>query len=351
MARKQAVQIACTGAAMLLLLSACSSNTSPSDSSDSKPLLAYSQPATDPYQSAQMAGIVGQFEEQGFDSLPPTNADGDPGQQLVDVKSLVNQGAEGILMAIWDAQAIKPALDYAEDKDVEVVVVDLAPAAGHAGMVVRTDNFKMGEEACEAMGPQVEPGETVLTIDGDPRSTNGRERAEGFNGCMESNYPDVSLKHVSTNWQVDAAASGIQTNFNQNPDIAGVFVHSDTVFYPTILDTLEKAGHLNKVGEPGHVALVSIDGGPASLRAIRDGYQDAVIEQPIAEFMVRGVEYLGALIAGETFEVGPTDHGSEITEYNGNLADMLPSVVVTPDTIDKSERWGDQEFAIKEFAG
>ncbi|WP_223693837.1 sugar ABC transporter substrate-binding protein [Leifsonia poae] len=249
----------------------------------------YSQPAVDPYQSAESKGVMAEYARLGHGTIPATNANGSASQQLADVQTLVNQGASGIVMSVLDAQAIVPAIQYANKKNVPVVAIDEAPKGGKVSMIVRADNVKMGELACEQMGALVKAGQGVVTLDGDPTSSNGRDRTDGFNECMAAKFPGVKLYHVATKWSAATAATGLQTAFNQHDDVAGVYVQSDTTFYPTVLDTLKKLGKTAKVGESGHVALVSVDGGPASLAAIRSGQQDAVVEQPLSDYITFGV--------------------------------------------------------------
>lgn len=343
------ILVACVGT--ITLLSGCASSGNASGSSKSSLKFAYSQPAVDPYQNAEAKGVIAEYQKLGYSYLPATNANSSASQQLTDVETLVNQGAKGIVMSVLDAQAIIPAIKYANKHNVAIVPIDEAPAGGKVAMIVRADNVKMGELACEQMGKLVKSGQSVLTLDGDPTSSNGRDRTNGFNDCMAKNFPGVTLYHIATKWSAATAASGMQTAFNQHPDIAGLYVQSDTTFYPTVLDTLAKLGKKAKVGEPGHVAVVSIDGGPASLAAIRSGVQDAVVAQPLQDYIKYGVQYASEAANGKTFKVGATTHDSTISTYHGNLVDLLPSPVITKTNVASSDNWGNESWAKKAFAG
>ncbi len=324
--------------------------TSSSAGAPSSIKLAYSQPATDPYQNAEQQGVIGQYKTLGYKYLPATNAGGSAAQQLTDVESLINQGAKGIVMSVLDANAIIPAIKYANKHNVPIVPIDEAPAGGKVTMIVRADNVNMGKLACEQMGKLVPAGKAVLTLDGDPTSSNGRDRTNGFNDCMSKQFPKVTLYHVATKWSAATASSGLQTAFNQHKDINGVYVQSDTTFYPTVLQTLKKIGKTATVGQPGHVAIVSVDGGPAALNAIRAGIQDAVVEQPLLDYIKYGVQYITEALAGKTFTTGKTDHNSTITTYEGNLVDLLPTPVITKANVDSGVAWANQPFAKKAFA-
>jgi ribose transport system substrate-binding protein len=346
--RKLLIPFVAVGA-VSVLLAGCSS-AGGAGATDGEITLGYSQPHTDPFQNAEQKGVIERYAEEGYAYLPATNADRDAAQQIADIQTLINQGAKGLIISVGDSAAIVPAIEYANEYDVPIVAIDEAPASGKIAMIVRADNVALGELACQEMGKGVEAGSTVLTLDGDQVTSNGRDRTSGFNDCMDKNFPDVKLVHVATEWDPAKAANGIETQFNQNPDIAGVYVQSDATFYPSLLDTMDQIGKLTKVGEPGHVTLVSVDASPMAMTAIRDGFQDAAISQPLTDYITYGVEYLVGAIEGETFEAGPTDHNSTIGEYNGNLVDLLDTPVVTPANVEDDALWGNQDFAIEAFA-
>lgn len=315
-----------------------------------EPTLGYSQPHTDPFQNAEQQGVIRRFKAQGYAVLPATNANRNAAQQITDIRTLINRGADGLVISVGDANAIVPAIKYANEQKVPIVAIDEAPAGGRIAMIVRANNVELGEKACQAMGKRVDEGATVLTLDGDPVTSNGRDRTNGFNDCMAKNFPGIKLVHVATGWDPAKAAGGLETQFNRTPDIAGVYVQSDATFYPTVIQTMKRIGALHKADSPEHVTLVSVDASPLALNAIRDNYQDAAIDQPMVGYINRGVEYLTRAINGETFKKGPTDHNSTIVDYKGNLADQLATPVITADNVDNSDFWGNKPFAKKAFA-
>ncbi len=341
----------------ILMISACSSapagtasQAGPAASLDpSKTILSYSQPHTDPFQNAEMEGSMQKFAELGFQTIPATNSDRGASQQITDIQTLINKGAKGLLISVGDADAIVPAIEYANDASVPLVAIDEAPASGRIAMIVRADNVAMGALACDEMGKRVRAGTTVITLDGDPVTANGRDRTNGFNDCMKQKFPDVKLVNVATGWDPAKAATGIETALNQYKNVSGIYNQSDATFFPTILDTLKSQGHLVPVGQEGHITQVSIDASPMAMTAIRNGYLDAAVSQPMTDYIDYGVDYLIRSLKGETFTEGATDHNSTITTYKGNLVDMLPTPVVTKDNVDDPNLWGNKPFAIKAF--
>jgi ribose transport system substrate-binding protein len=121
----------------------------------------------------------------------------------------------------------------------------------------------------------------------------------------------------------------------------GIFQQSDYALSAT-LNVLTQAGRDAKVGEAGHIYNISIDATPQALQLVRDGALDAAISQPLDGYAKYGVQYLKDALAGKELTVGPTDHGSEIVEFNGNLMDLLPATLVKIGNVDDAALWGNQ---------
>jgi ABC-type sugar transport system substrate-binding protein len=277
---------------------------------------------------------------QGLKVLEPTNADGDSGKQNTDVRNLISAGAQGLIVVANDSKAIVPALDYAAQQNVPVVSIDIGPDGGKVAAIVRANNVGMGEQACEDMAKSVGFKGKVLSLQGAFTSINGRERSQGFAQCMKK-YPDIELIERPTDWDAAKQVAAFQTVLTANPDLKGVFQQADYALSATV-NVLTQAGKDAKVGEPGHIYMISIDATPQGLQMVRDGVLDAEISQPLDLYAKYGVQYLQQAKRGEAIKLGKTDHGTEIVDFNGNPMDLLPAVLVTKDNVDDPALWGNQ---------
>ena len=293
-----------------------------------------------PFELLQQEATVAEAEALGFTVLPATNADGDSAKQDSDIRNLISAGAQGLIVVANDSNAIVPTLDYAEEQGVEVVSIDIGPDGGNLAMIVRANNLGMGAIACEALAEVMGYEGKVLSLQGAFATINGRERSEGFAECM-SQYPDIELIERPTEWDPDQQVAALQTVLTANPDLKAFFQQSDYALDAT-LNVLTQAGLTAPVGEEGHIYSISVDATPRALELIRDGVLYGSISQPLDLYAKYGVEYLAAALDGQTFEVGPTDHGSEIVEFNGNLMDLIPAVLVTADNVDDDGFWANQ---------
>jgi ABC-type sugar transport system substrate-binding protein len=293
----------------------------------------------DPFQVIQADKVIAEGKAAGLKTLPVANAANDPGKQIVDFHNLISEGAQGILLVARDSEAIVPALNFAESKKVPVVAIDMGPAGGKAAMVVRADNIRMGADACGLVGKALDGKGTVLSLMGDQATLNGRDRTNGFADCMKKDFPNIRVIAQPTYWQAEKATAIAQTIVTSTPDLGAIYMQSDAVMLPGVLNVLKSAGKLKKVGEPGHIFLVSIDGTPFAMQKIREGELDAAVSQPLNLYVKWGLYYLEGAVAGKSFAPGPTDHDSRIAMFNGNPMDMLPAPVVTKANVDDPNLW------------
>ena len=297
---------------------------------------------TDPFQAIQVDLTLQGAKAAGLKTLPVANANGDSGKQVTDIHNLIAQGAQGIILVPTDSNAIVPAIDFAASKNVPVVVIDIGPGGGKTAMIVRANNLRMGEDAANWLAKAVGDKGTVLSMMGDQATTNGRDRTTGFDECMKKNHPGIKVIEQPTYWKTDKATAVAQTVVSSTPELAGIYMQSDSAMLAGVLNVLKSAGKLKAVGEPGHIFLISIDATPFAMQKIREGMLDAAVSQPLNLYVKYGLEYLHAAVAGKTFKPGPTDHDSTIVDYKGNPMDLLPAPVVTKDNASDPGLWGNQ---------
>jgi ribose transport system substrate-binding protein len=315
--------------------------TGPAFAADTSYKLGYSAGfLTDPFQAVLVQLSLEEAARSGLTALPAANANGDAAKQISDVHNLISTGAQALVINPTDSQAVIPALKFAEEKKVPVVAIDTAPAGGKLAMIVRADNSRMGETACKALGTALDGKGTVLSLMGDQATTNGRDRTTGFDNCLKASFPGIKLIEQPTNWKADRATSIAQTVVTSTPGLTAIYLQSDSVMLAGVLNVLKSAGKLHKVGEPGHIYVISIDGTPLGLQRLRDGVIDAVVSQPLNLYVKYGIAYAKAALEGKTFTAGATDHDSNIVLLGQNPMDMLPAPLVTKASVDDTNLWG-----------
>jgi ribose transport system substrate-binding protein len=243
-------------------------------------------------------------------------------QQITDVKSLIAQGVQALIVNPADSAAIAPALDYAKSKGIPVVTVDVAPSQGSVYMIVRADNTAYGSKSCDYIASHASSPGTIAMVEGDLTSLNARDRATGCTQVMASKYPQFTVKSYETkDWGTDPAVQNAVTALTAISDLRGIYVHWSVPEDGILAAEKQK----NK-----KVLLVGNDGSPHECDLIRSKQLDATIDQPADKYAYYAIYYAKQAIAGTKYADGQsTDHTSKIVTVQGNLEDALAAPLVT----------------------
>ncbi len=277
--------------------------------------------------------------KDGVSLVGPISADGDAGKQATQIKTLIDQGVNALIINPVDSAAIAPTLAYAASKHVPVVSVDVAPTQGKVYMIVRADNVLYGENACSYIASHVQGSGHVAMLEGDLASINGLDRKNGFLSCMKA-HPNLKVVQYATKWDTPTAVNDAKTALSQYSDLKAIYVHwSGPV--PGIIAAEQAAGKFTKVGAANHIVLFSDDGTPQEHGWIRQGEEDATISQPATLYAQFAVFYAKQAINGVTYKAGmKTDHGSKIVPLLGNLEDAIVAPVVSKANVNDPKLWG-----------
>jgi ABC-type sugar transport system substrate-binding protein len=269
----------------------------------------------------------------------PISADGDAGKQATQIKTLIDQGVNALIINPVDSAAIAPTLAYAASKNVPVVSVDVAPTQGKVYMIVRADNVLYGQSACTYIASHVRGSGHVAMLEGDLASINGLDRKNGFLSCMKA-HPNLKVVEYATKWDTPTAVNDAKTALSQYSDLKAIYVHwSGPV--PGIIAAEKAAGKFTKVGTAGHIVLFSDDGTPQEHGWIRTGQEDATISQPATLYAQFAVYYAKQAVNGAKYRAGmKTDHGSKIVPLLGNLEDAIVAPVVSKANVNDPALWG-----------
>ena len=288
-----------------------------------------------------------QYLEKGIDdgtvnALPLSNSQNDISKLVANVQAFTDQGAKAIIMAPQDTGAISSTLEQLEEKKIPVVSVDTRPDSGKIYMVVRADNRAYGTKACEYLGEKLGGKGRVAELQGDLSSINGRDRSQAFASCMKKKYPGIKVHELPTDWKGDVASAKLQSLLAQHKDINGIYMQAGGAFLQPTLALLEQKRLLKPAGSDKHITIISNDGIPEELDAIRSGKIDATLSQPADLYAQWALNYAKAALDGKTFKPGPTDHGSTIVKIENGLEDQLPAPLVTKENVDDKKLWANQ---------
>ena len=283
-----------------------------------------------------------QFANQYHATLmEPLVANNNAAQQITDIHTLIQEGAQALIVNPVDSAAIAPALDYAASKNIPVVSVDVAPSSGHVFMIVRADNVAYGQKSCKFIATHATSSSGHIAIlEGDLASVNGKDRTDGCNQVIKSSYPNFKTVEYATKWDTPTAVNAAKTALSTYPDLRGIYVEWSAP-EDGILAAEQAAGKFTQVGSPSHIVLIGNDGTPHEHALIRAKQLDASISQPANSYAQYAIFYAQQALEGKTYSAGQsTDHNSTIVNLLGNLEDALPAPVVSSANVNDPNLWG-----------
>jgi ribose transport system substrate-binding protein len=273
--------------------------------------------------------------------LGPLIANNDAQKQIEDIHTLIQEGAQALIVNPVDSAAIAPALDFAASKHIPVVSVDVAPSSGTVFMIVRADNVAYGKNSCAYIAKHATSSSgTIAVLEGDLASLNGKDRTDGCKQEIQANYPQFKIAEYATKWDTPTAVNDAKTALSTYPDLVGIYVQWSAP-EDGIIAAEQAAGKFTPVGSPKHIVLIGNDGVPHEHAQIRAKNLDATISQPANSYAQYAVFYARAALEGKTYSANQTtDHNSTIVSLDGNLEDALPAPVVDLTNVNDPTLWG-----------
>lgn len=235
-------------------------------------LIGYSQPIGRDPAIATIVQVLEQELAAAGHEFVTTDANLDPGKQISDIDSLVNQGVDVLIVNPIGAEATKPALDRAREAGVAIISQE-AVEAGPYETVLITQNLEAAREMAGYLAEQVGDG-GVAAIEGPPIAEVVVARNTGFReGAAEAGLTvlDTQVNDQITPEGARAIASTLQQQLGD--ELAGLWAFNDT-------SALGAASAFT--GEPP--VIVSMNGQPEVVEAIREGTIAATWDLQIVKY-------------------------------------------------------------------
>jgi ribose transport system substrate-binding protein len=300
---------------ILAILSACSSNnsaSSPKQDNDSKERYKFGvvlMTLNSEYWKIVMSGAKDAAKELGVDVQffgPPEESQYD--QQNKMVEDLVTSGADAIIVAPSQAEAILPALSTATQKDIPVILADADAKFENKVSFIGTENFKAGKLGGEFASKQLnlKNGDKVAIIRGQLGSKTHDDRTNGFKQALK----DKNINFIIQDAQSDRlkAVNVMENILTANSDVKAVFATSDEMALGA-----SKALENKKKTE---IPILGFDGTPNGLDALKNGKLTAEIAQKPYQIGYSAVEAAYKTKQGKKVEKRIDTGVSVITEKN-----------------------------------
>ncbi len=337
----------------LFALAACSTTTTSAPPPAVAPdtvIIGYSAPGLVGAQFDIQQSLERHARERGW-QLVTTTSGGDVAKQISQIENFLALGVNAIVAVPDDSSAICDAVSRARAAGVPFYTIDRSPEGCAINMTVLSDNYLAGKQSAEAMVALLTerygaPQGTLLEITGNMATNVAQLRGAGFQDVLAA-YPAIKLITVVGDWDGAKGAAIVKETLATTPELDGIYVHSDAVYFEAVMNALDELGRLKPHGTEGHIFLAGVDGSPLGVQAIKDGFADQVSNQPIPDFGIV-VEWIARELQGEAIAEGEVvKEGALWSPATIKLSPVGPQLFlsttsVTKQNVDEPGLWANQ---------
>ncbi|WP_326805091.1 ABC transporter substrate-binding protein [Streptomyces sp. NBC_01788] len=236
-----------------------------------------SEKEANPFRIAETRSIKDEAAKLGVKKLLTTNAQSQLSKQISDIKDMLAQGAQLLIVAPLNSDGLEPALQAAAAKHVPVITVDRklnATACKDYVAFLGSDFVEQGKRAADAM-IQVTGGKgKVAILLGASGNNVTTDRTKGFVDQLKAKAPGLEIVAQQTGeFARDKGQQVMEQLIQSKPDITAVYAENDEMGLGAVT-ALKGAGK-----KPGKdVKIISIDGTRNAVQALADGQYNGVIE-------------------------------------------------------------------------
>lgn len=163
----------------------------------------------------------------GIGRFTVRHADNDGERQAADIRALVDDGSDGLIVSAIASAAVRAAIEMAMERGVEVVMVDRRLPDADPTSFVSTSDEAIGRTTALWLAEALQGRGSVLLLPGGKEAEPAQLRLAAAQGVF-SRYPDITILGINwTDWQHEvgfAAASQAIARFGGR--ISGVWCDS-----------------------------------------------------------------------------------------------------------------------------
>lgn len=252
---------------------------------------------------ANRVGIDLYAEENGIE-VKVTDAKSNAETQIQQVEDFITAKVDAIIFCPVDSNADAAAVEKANEAGIPIVSFDRNVVSGELLALVESNNYSHGAKAAELMveagkAQGLEPGDiNCLELLGAQSSSSGLERHQGFSDKAKELGINI-VASMATEWNMDQAYNCVLDGLQTYPEMNAVYLASDNAMFQGVESALVQAGRYVEVGQEGHIIVVSTDGGPLMLKAIRNNTADASAAQSKLEMSKQAMDAAYKFLTGE----------------------------------------------------
>jgi D-xylose transport system substrate-binding protein len=238
--------------------------------------------------------FMARAKELGADVIVQ-NAGSDSNEQINQIKYLIDQGVDVLVIVANDSDALVPVVNMAKKKGIKVISYDRIIRKGNVDLYVTFDNERVGELMGEVLQKKVPSGNYII-INGNKQDYNAIEFNKGYMNALDSGIKSGNIKIVnevwSENWNEEEAIKCVEDTIASGVKIDGIVAANDTLAQAVIKV-------LSEHRLAGRVSVVGGDADLAACQRVVEGLQLMTVYKPIVRMAQDAAEAAVKMGKGE----------------------------------------------------
>nr|WP_322112140.1 ABC transporter substrate-binding protein [Arboricoccus pini] len=234
--------------------------------------------SNNPWRLAQTQSMRDEAAKRGW-QLVYTDAAGSAAKQVADVRSMIAQRVDVILLAPREEKPLVPAVMEAKKAGIPLFCIDRSvdreaakPGRDYIAFI-GSDFVQEGHMAAEAFAKAVNGKAKIIELQGSVGASPANDRMKGFKEGI-AKFPEMQIvASQSGDFARDKGRQVFETLYQAHPDATALYGHNDEMTMGAIA-AMEAAGKT-----PGKdIMIVSIDGTKDGAQAVADGKIAVLVE-------------------------------------------------------------------------
>ncbi len=252
------------------------------------------------------------------------NAGGDSNEQINQIKYLIEEDVDVLVIVANDSDALVPVVSMAKKKGIKVISYDRIIRKGSVDLYITFDNERVGELMGEAIEKKVPTGNYII-INGNKQDYNAIEFNKGYMKALDLGINSGNIKIVnevwSKNWNEEEAIRCVEETIASGVKIDAIVAANDTLAQ-AVIEVLSE----HRIA--GKVAVVGGDADLAACQRVVEGLQLMTVYKPIVRMaqdaaeaaikMGKGEKVRGNVIINDGLFNVPAlrEYSTEVTKAN-----------------------------------
>ena len=204
------------------------------------------------------------------------SAHDDNQKQIADIEYFMDEGADLIVVAPNEAEAIAPVVQKAFDRGIPVVLVDRKIDSDHYTAYIGADNYDMGHQIGTYIANRLHGKGNIVELTGLKGSTPARDRHRGLIDAL-SDEPGIRIVATAdAGWFQQSAERAFDSILARQPHIDLVFAHNDRM----ASGAHEAAVREGRADEMLFVGVDALSGKGLGVNLVTDSILDATFIYP-----------------------------------------------------------------------